>query len=42
VNDSTITATFNIAASAGAATRNVHTVNAGGATSKDVQFTPLK
>ncbi len=42
VNDSTITATFNIAAGAGASPRGVHTVNAGGVTSKDITFTPLK
>ena len=39
VNDSKVTATFTIAPTAGAATRNVHTVNAGGATSKDLPFT---
>jgi hypothetical protein len=42
VNDSTVTATFTIAPTAGASTRYVHTVNAGGATSKDVPFTALK
>jgi hypothetical protein len=42
VNDSKITATLTIAPSAGASTRYVHTVNAGGATSKDVPFAALK
>ncbi len=42
VNDSTVTATFTIASTAGPSTRHVHTVNAGGATSKDVSFTALK
>jgi hypothetical protein len=39
VNDTTITATFTITASAGTGARTVHTVNAGGANSNNVTFT---
>ena len=39
VNDSTVTATFTITGTAVRTTRNVHTVNAGGATSNNVTFT---
>jgi hypothetical protein len=39
VNDTTVTATFTISGTAGRTIRNVHTVNAGGATSTNVQFT---
>jgi hypothetical protein len=39
VDDSTVTATFTIAGTAGRTTRNVHTVNAGGATSGNLSFT---
>ena len=39
VDDSTVTATFTIAGTAGRTIRNVHTVNAGGATSGNVSFT---
>jgi hypothetical protein len=42
VDDKTVTATFTIASTAGVSTRSVHTVNAGGATSKDLQFTLIK
>jgi hypothetical protein len=41
VNDSTLTATFSVAGSAGATPRTIHTVNSGGATSNNVTFTPL-
>jgi hypothetical protein len=39
VDDNTVTATFTIAGTAGRTIRNVHTVNAGGATSGNVPFT---
>jgi len=41
VNDTTLTATFTITGTANTTTRNVHTVNAGGATSNNLPFTVL-
>jgi hypothetical protein len=39
VNDTTVTATFTISNTATRTTRNVHTVNGGGAISNNVPFT---